>query len=112
MNAYYQQPTQLSLGGLPLGGQQVVYPNVHPLFADVNTGLQPLQMHPQQVYFQHQPSVLAPCAGACYPGLSSCWMHRPPGEMMHLPPPPPGRPGQWVQWHSGEVLWLAPPAIV
>ncbi|CAK7203152.1 hypothetical protein SEUCBS139899_005881 [Sporothrix eucalyptigena] len=30
-------------------------------------------------------------------------------ELRSLPAPPPGRPGQWIQWCNGSVTWLAAP---
>ncbi len=52
--------------------------------------------------------VAQPQMFACAAPVSSCWMHRPPGGLMQLPPPPPGRPGQLIRWSNGTTAWLGP----
>lgn len=83
-------------------------------------GFQPLQAAPLAVYPQLQPvmnyvpATVQLCVSQqpvlnAVQAASCCWIHRPPGDLRQIPPPPPGRPAQWVQWSDGYVGWLPRP---
>jgi len=77
---------------------------------------------PQQQQLQQVVTVpvqtLQSAAGVCMPvgqrmlagggNTTGCWMHRTPGEIMSLPPPPVGRPGQYVRFADGNTHWVPP----
>ncbi|ERS97501.1 hypothetical protein HMPREF1624_05669 [Sporothrix schenckii ATCC 58251] len=86
---------------LAYGAPSVVYPAQQSIYTSVNP-----HMPGRAVLVQPQPYGI-PCNHA--PGATACWMHRPAGELMQLPAPAPGRPGQWIQWCNGAVTWLAAP---
>lgn len=91
----------------------VVYPAQQPLitmnqYAQAGTVLVQPQQYQLQLPYTTQ-YTLVPCNHAPGMGATACWMHRPPGDLMQLGQPAPGRPGQWVQWCNGAVTWLAAP---
>lgn len=107
--AYQLQPLQIQQQQLQMyqqvqpfyNAQSVVYPAQQSVYTAVNP-----YMPGGAVLYQPQQNVL-PCSHS--PGATACWMHRPAGELMQLPAPAPGRPGQWIQWCNGAVTWLAAP---
>ncbi|CAK7225867.1 hypothetical protein SCUCBS95973_006007 [Sporothrix curviconia] len=100
MTVYTLQPAVQPMMTVPVAAAPTVLcPAQQPVYAAVNP-----TMPGGAVLVQPQP-VGWPCEHISNGG--SCWMHRPTGELKSLPPPAPGRPGQWIQWCNGSVTWLA-----
>ncbi|CAK7211828.1 hypothetical protein SEUCBS140593_001296 [Sporothrix eucalyptigena] len=86
---------------VPTTTTTVIYPAQQPIYTAVNP------MVPGNAALVQLQAVGWPCEHMANGG--NCWMHRPVTELRSLPAPPPGRPGQWIQWCNGSVTWLAAP---
>ncbi|TPX16839.1 uncharacterized protein E0L32_003401 [Thyridium curvatum] len=96
-----------------LNPSYVYYPGNPPMICPVAPPLQQVQLVQQAQ--RVQPVLVAQPVQAAHVQFvpvavtpTTHWALRPPGDYGRVVPPPPGRPGQWVQFADGQIAWVAP----